>query len=574
MQNTNNPFYIQPAGDFSSGLSGLGETLRQYGVQKRADEKEKEAQAKELKLRQGALEAYNTGDPDVAMQYSVAHPEMAESLQKATQFKSKITEDNLKDTMFNMILDPSEENAAKLIASRQELLKQQGVPAESSFETDNFMAKFKADPEKTVNDLKMAMAFRYPEKWKAMKEATTPETEVKDRYKVVGDRLVDLMHEDGKPKVVVESMKKETPETLLSKGLAIVGDKVINVTDPNNITTAYDAAPEAKPLTNLAQLKEDFDNGKIEPEDYKTLKSQIINPTAKTKTELTAAALRGDMGAKNILEEMAKSDVEMARLKGAAAAKGKLEGLYSAMDLDATADTVYQGRDILSNVRNTFGVPLQEVVRAKVLAKDPNFNFNQPEAIKKSLNSSLMQQQKNRGMMGSFVKNINLQVDKLEEMSNDIISRVGVRALDVPRRLLVTKYIGSGFENVFTAYMKEVSAEIQKLSQGSTASVAQLPEANRGEWEAIHDPNLSINELKKVLEGTREMANMRLSSVDREISDTIGRLEDVRATLPPPPAAPPSGQPAAPQSALDYLKANPGAKQYFIDKYGYFPEGD
>lgn len=142
----------------------------------------------------------------------------------------------------------------------------------------------------------------------------------------------------------------------------------------------------------------------------------------------------------------------------------------------------------------------------------------------KSLQVSLNQQQKNRGMMGGFVTNINGQVDKLEKMSQDIVKRVGIRALDVPLRELNTRFVGSGNENVFAAYMKEVSAEINKLSQGATASVAQLPEQNRQEWEKIHDVNLSMRELLKVLKGTKEMANIRLGSADKEITATMAKI--------------------------------------------------
>jgi DNA primase catalytic subunit len=136
-------------------------------------------------------------------------------------------------------------------------------------------------------------------------------------------------------------------------------------------------------------------------------------------------------------------------------------------------------------------------------------------------------QQKQRGMMGSFVNNINRQVDKITTMSEDIVSRVGARALDLPLRELNVRFKGSGNERVFEAYMKEISAEIQKLSQGSTASIAQLPEQNRLEWEKIHDVNLSMNELKKVLAGTKEMANMRIGSVNDEIAYTLNKLGNV-----------------------------------------------
>ena len=145
----------------------------------------------------------------------------------------------------------------------------------------------------------------------------------------------------------------------------------------------------------------------------------------------------------------------------------------------------------------------------------------------KSFSTSLSTQQKNRGMMGSFVGNINKQIGEIERISKDLVTRFGVRALDMPRRELVTRAIGSGQENVLKAYLKEVSTEIAKLSQGSAASVQQLPEENRKEWDRIHDVNLSFGELTKVLNATKDMANMRLKSVDEELTRTIDAMEGV-----------------------------------------------
>jgi len=205
--------------------------------------------------------------------------------------------------------------------------------------------------------------------------------------------------------------------------------------------------------------------------------------------------------------------------------------LDQVIPMEPIVKAVENGQILIDKVKNTFGVPVQTVVLQKVLDKNKDFNFIQPEAVVKSLSSSLSQQQKQRGMMGSFVTNINRQVDRIDEMSNDIIARVGARGLDLPIRELHVKFIGSGNERVFEAYMKEISAEILKLSSGSTASVAQLPEANRVEWEKIHDVNLSMRELKKVLAGTREMANIRIDSVNKEIDYTMEQLGDVPNTI-------------------------------------------
>ena len=52
----------------------------------------------------------------------------------------------------------------------------------------------------------------------------------------------------------------------------------------------------------------------------------------------------------------------------------------------------------------------------------------------------------------------------------------------------------------------------------------------RQEWEKIHDVNLSMRELLIVLNGTREMANIRLDSVQDEIDFTVDELGNIRKT--------------------------------------------
>jgi hypothetical protein len=111
-----------------------------------------------------------------------------------------------------------------------------------------------------------------------------------------------------------------------------------------------------------------------------------------------------------------------------------------------------------------------------------------------------------------------------------VVKRFGIRALDVPWRNFKVLAIGSGDERVLEAFTKEISVEIFKLSQGSTASVALLPEAGRIEWEKIHDVNLAWPQMKKVMLGTRDMANIRLKAQNDELKATIVNLRNVRSS--------------------------------------------
>lgn len=124
---------------------------------------------------------------------------------------------------------------------------------------------------------------------------------------------------------------------------------------------------------------------------------------------------------------------------------------------------------------------------------------------------SLKNMAKQEAPMEAFVKNINSQVNYAKTLF-DKLQRTDIRALNVPMRELRTKLKGSGLEQTYELFMQEISMEANKLAQGSASSIQQLPEQSRKEWLRIHDVNLPLKEILPVLEGTKNMANMRLST--------------------------------------------------------------
>ena len=242
-----------------------------------------------------------------------------------------------------------------------------------------------------------------------------------------------------------------------------------------------------------------------------------------TEMQLTKRALAGDPEAQAILDSMTSRKIEI----GKASAQGKIEGLFNNIDVEGSAKAIIEGRETIENVKNTFGVPIQEAVRKKVLETDSEFNFLLPRAVVRSLDTSLKGQEKQRGLMGSFVRNIEKQVTRVDEIAKEI-DRWGIRALDLPKRELITRLKGSGKEKVLEAYLTEISAEIGKLSTGSSASIRELSTEAQARWNKIHDPNLSLKELSIILEETRDMAKMRISSTNEEIEFTKERLKNLK----------------------------------------------
>lgn len=200
---------------------------------------------------------------------------------------------------------------------------------------------------------------------------------------------------------------------------------------------------------------------------------------------------------------------------------------FSSWD-DSTKETSFQekiltGKDARFSNRDAESTRLwreeyNKYLNAKGLTQE-QVNAIQSEAS--SYKKSIDFQQKNRDMMNSFVKNIDKQIDKVEDlMAGGDIQRFGFRAADMGVRELKTRLVGSGAERVLESYLREVSNEIAKVVTGSQASIQEVSVEAQKVWSQIHDKNLSFPEIKKVLDATRKQGELRLQSTDEAIAES------------------------------------------------------
>jgi hypothetical protein len=145
----------------------------------------------------------------------------------------------------------------------------------------------------------------------------------------------------------------------------------------------------------------------------------------------------------------------------------------------------------------------------------------------KALGQSMAQQEKSYGMMVPFVDNLNRQIDRVDDFYKKIVQRFGTKAVDVPIREFKTRFLGSGKEKALEAYMIEISNEIGKLSTSSQNSVRELSTEAQDRWSRIHDPALSLKEMKYILDETREMATMRQESAEKGLDFVKTRMESL-----------------------------------------------
>jgi hypothetical protein len=140
-----------------------------------------------------------------------------------------------------------------------------------------------------------------------------------------------------------------------------------------------------------------------------------------------------------------------------------------------------------------------------------------------ALASSLKNQQKVESMMASFVRNLDFQTDKLNKYIPEL-TRFNARILNVPLRQAAMMIKGSPQESILAMYLTDISNDAAKLSTGSSASVAELSQSAQDRWAKIHDPNLSIKDLMRVVAETQSAAHGRIQSAKDEIESTKSEM--------------------------------------------------
>lgn len=144
----------------------------------------------------------------------------------------------------------------------------------------------------------------------------------------------------------------------------------------------------------------------------------------------------------------------------------------------------------------------------------------------KSLDKSTSNQRKIYDMMNGFVLNINKQIGEVERRYQDL-PRTDTKLFNMPI-VAVRKYItGSGEEASIKSYLIEISNEIGKLSTGSAASIRELSVDAQKQWKDIHDEKLSYAELMKVMNTTRDQANLRIISSKEAMDITRNAIEEI-----------------------------------------------
>ena len=81
-----NPFYVEPGSNYMAGLHSLSESVRQFGIIRKAEKEKEKKEAEEKEAKKEITEAYESGDLDALNKAMINHPEYAGVIEKARGF--------------------------------------------------------------------------------------------------------------------------------------------------------------------------------------------------------------------------------------------------------------------------------------------------------------------------------------------------------------------------------------------------------------------------------------------------------------------------------------------------------
>jgi hypothetical protein len=146
------------------------------------------------------------------------------------------------------------------------------------------------------------------------------------------------------------------------------------------------------------------------------------------------------------------------------------------------------------------------------------------QADTKSIQTSLNFLEKQIGTMGSFTANMDLQINRITELSQGL-KTFDTRLLNIPLRAVRGKIIGTPLQSQYDLLLAEIEREAAKLATGSTASVAELSATAQNRFDELHDKNLAVKDMLKVLQETSHLAKMRYKSVNDQLARTRKKLK-------------------------------------------------
>jgi hypothetical protein len=133
---------------------------------------------------------------------------------------------------------------------------------------------------------------------------------------------------------------------------------------------------------------------------------------------------------------------------------------------------------------------------------------------------------------GAFIKTIDGNIAQLETHIGNMSKTLNLdrnRLLNMGVRDFNKKLVGTANINIYDMLVSAISTENAKLQAGGAGSVAQVAEGARTEMARIHDNNLPVSEMIKLMKATRQEGGNRIKALQDQRFEVQKRMKGARA---------------------------------------------
>ena len=131
-----------------------------------------------------------------------------------------------------------------------------------------------------------------------------------------------------------------------------------------------------------------------------------------------------------------------------------------------------------------------------------------------------------------FTDNMDGQIELIKEAMETLPAADKTKALAMPWREFQRRFMGSGDVARYNQILQDLSQESSKLGSGATASISAPAVGLVNDWNKIHDKNMPVSEMLKVLKTTKELGDIRRKSQEKSISLIRSRMGNQSAKKP------------------------------------------
>jgi hypothetical protein len=197
--------------------------------------------------------------------------------------------------------------------------------------------------------------------------------------------------------------------------------------------------------------------------------------------------------------------------------------VYTKAQLRTLGETYYKTGKVASVGRKNSALRsaiVQNGIEVAMENEQSGYSVAGSWAETKAQGSSLSKQKANVDFATAFIDNIDKQIGKANTRLKEIQKNFP-RLANIPIRLWDEKVTGVAQRNMVRMWIKEISSETARLSQGNPQSIAEMSASAVESWDKIHDLDLPLKELIDLLGETKISGRLRQTSLQDQYNRTL-----------------------------------------------------